>query len=158
MSISGDYFDEGSDLYLDDKEVREKINECKKCISEGATYSHIEIIDEVIQLCLEYDFTEDGLYLTNSLLEVAPYNSELWQSKGIFLNNLFEFEEAYQCFNKAISLNPNDVDTLMNKSVTEDNLGMFNEAVESLEKALCIEPYNEEIFFNLGVLYEKKEM
>ncbi|MCB9248301.1 MAG: hypothetical protein H6613_07020 [Ignavibacteriales bacterium] len=55
--------------------------------------------------------------------------------RNIFFNNLFEFEKAYLCFEKALSLNPNDVETMINKSIAEDNLGYWNEAVKTLEDA-----------------------
>jgi tetratricopeptide (TPR) repeat protein len=105
---------------------------------------------------LEYDFTEDGIYLTDAALKITPYSSELWHSKGIFYNNLFEFEKAYLCFDKALSLNPGDVEAMINKSIAEDNLGMSEDAANTLHKALHVDPNHEEILFNLGILFEKK--
>jgi len=157
MSFSEDYLNDDYDSYFDEEEAKSKVITCKEHIENGRTFANLDSIDETIQLCLEYDFVEDGLYLTEAVLHVAPYNSEAWQYKGIFLNNTFEFEEAYHCFEKAMSFNPNDVETYINKSISEDNLGLYDDAVESLNKALRIEPNNEETLFSLGVLCEKKE-
>ncbi|MHB8906497.1 MAG: tetratricopeptide repeat protein, partial [Melioribacteraceae bacterium] len=157
MSFSEDYLNDNYESEFDEEEVKLKINTCREHIDNGYTFVHLDFIEEVIQLCLEYDFVEDGLYLAEALLNAVPYNSEAWQYKGILLNNTFSFEHANSCFEKALSLNPNDVETFINKSIAEDNLGMFEDAVKSLIRALEIEPNNEETLFNLGILYEKKE-
>ena len=157
MSFPDDFFDRGSESFINDDELKSKVKTCKEYVSAGQTYACLENIEETIQLCIEYDFTEDGLYLTDAVLAIAPYNSEIWQFKGIFSNNIFDFEEAYKCFNMALSLNPSDVETLINKSIAEDNLGMFDDAVLSLKSALALEPNNEEVIFSLGILYQRKE-
>ena len=157
MSFSEDYLGDDYDSYYDEEEVKSKIKICREYIDNEHTFAHLDFIEEVVQHCLEYDLIEDGLYLTNALLKAVPYNSDAWQFKGILLNNTFNFEEAYHCFDKSLSLNPNDVETYINKSIAEDNLGMFEDAVESLKRALEIEPHNEETLFSLGVLYQKKE-
>ncbi|MCW8849499.1 MAG: tetratricopeptide repeat protein, partial [Melioribacteraceae bacterium] len=124
MNFSDDFFNADPDSYLDDEKLKSKVKKCKEYVSRGQTIAFLNNIEDTIQLCLEYDFTEDGIYLTDAALEITPYSSELWHSKGIFYNNLFEFEKAYLCFDKALSLNPSDVDAMINKSIAEDNLGM----------------------------------
>ncbi|MEE9432066.1 MAG: tetratricopeptide repeat protein, partial [Melioribacteraceae bacterium] len=104
-----------------------------------------------------YDYTDDGIFLVEAALEISPYSSELWHSKGIFHNNLFDFEQAYESLEKSLSLDPNDVEAMINKSISEDNLGLWENAISTLENALTIEPNNEEAVFNLGILYERKD-
>ena len=143
MSFSEDYLNDNYETNFDEEEVKSKINICRGHIDSGNTFAHIDLIEDVIQYCMEYDFIDDGLYLADSLLKVVPYNSEAWQYKGILLNNTFKFDEAYHCFDNSLALNPNDIETYINKSIAEDNLGMFSEAVASLLKALEIEPDDE---------------
>jgi tetratricopeptide (TPR) repeat protein len=157
MSFSEDYLDDDYDSYFNEEEAKNKIKECREYIDNDRILANVDFIEEVIQICLECDLIEDGLYLTEALLSIAPYNSEAWQFKGILLNNSFEFGEAYHCFEKAQSINPYDVETYINKSIAEDNLGMSEDAIDSLKKALVIEPNNEEILFSLGVLSRKKK-
>ncbi len=158
MNFSDDYFDDyDSQSFLDDEKLKSKVNKCKEYVSKGQTIAFLDNIEQTIQLCLEYDFTEDGIFLTEAALEISPYSSELWHSKGIFYNNLFEFEKAYKCFNKALSLNPSDVETMINKSIAEDNLDLWEEAIQTLETAITIEPNNEEAIFNLGIFYERRD-
>jgi tetratricopeptide (TPR) repeat protein len=135
MNFSDDFFDPESNSYFDDERLKSKVEECKEYVSNGQTITFLGNIEDTIQLCLEYDFTEDGIFLTNAALEITPYSSELWHSKGIFYNNMFEFEKAYLCFDKALSLNPNDVEAMINKSIAEDNLGMWKEAITTLRES-----------------------
>lgn len=157
MNYLNEFFSEDNEYELEERELETRIKDCRKYIENGQAFLYIDEIEETIQQCVDYDFIDEGLELVNAALEIAPFNSELWQFKGVFLNNSFEFEDAYLCFDKSISLNPNDSETLINMSIAEDNLGMFDEAVESLEKALELDPRNEEVYFNLGIMFEKKE-
>jgi len=157
MEFSDDFFDSESNSFFDDEELKSKVKECKEYVSNGQTIAYLNNIEETIQLCLEYDFVEDGIFLVEAALEISPYNSELWHSKGIFHNNQFNFEQAYYCFEKSLSLNPTDVEAMINKSIAEDNLGLWESAVKSLKTALTLEPHNEEAIFNLGILYERKD-
>ena len=157
MNFSDDFFDFDSNSFFDDEKLKSKVKECKQYVSSGQTIAYLNNIEDTIQLCLEYDFTEDGIYLVEAALEISPYSSELWHSKGIFYNNLFDFEHAYGCFEKSLSLNPTDVEAMINKSISEDNLGYWESAVKTLETALTIEPNNEEAVFNLGILSERKD-
>ncbi|MCU0407226.1 MAG: hypothetical protein MUE64_09755 [Ignavibacteriaceae bacterium] len=60
----------------DNESLREQIEECKKLVDSGAVYGYLDKFDDVIQSCLDNDLNEDGLYLINALIEIAPYNSE----------------------------------------------------------------------------------
>lgn len=155
MNFSDEFFDEDSNLFIDNDKLKSKVQKCKEYVSTGQTIAFLDNIEHTIQLCLEYDFTEDGIYLAEAALEISPYSSELWHSKGMFYNNLFEFEQAYLCFTKALTLNPSDVETMINKSIAEDNLGMWDEAISTLNNALTYDPNNEEVVFNLGIFHEK---
>ena len=118
MNFPDDFFDSESNSFIDDENLKIKVQKCKEYVSNGQTITFLGNIEDTIQLCLEYDLTEDGIYLAEAALKISPYSSDLWHSKGIFYNNLFEFEKAYICFNKALSLNPSDIDVMINKSIS----------------------------------------
>ena len=103
MNFPDDFFDPDSNSFIDDENLKIKVQKCKEYVSNGQTITFLGNIEDTIQLCLEYDLTEDGIYLTEAALKISPYSADLWHSKGIFYNNLFEFEKAYICFNKALS-------------------------------------------------------
>jgi len=157
MIFSDDFLNENSFPYFDNENLKLKVQKCKEYVSRGQTIAFLDNIEETIQLCIEYDLTDDGIFLTEAALEISPYSSELWHSRGIFFNNLFEFEKAYVCFDKALSLNPSDVETMINKAIAEDNLGLGESAIKTLQDALSLEPSNEEILFNLGIFYERTD-
>ncbi len=157
MNYPEDFFNNDYDSLNDNEGLKQKVQTCKKYVSSGRIFDYLENIEETIQLCIEYDFIEDGIYLVDAALEIVPYNSDLWYSKGIFLSNIFEFEKALECFNKAISLNPSDSDILISKSIAEENLGMIEDAVESLKTGILFDPENEEALFGLATLYERQE-
>ena len=157
MNLSDDIFENDSQTFWDDEKLKLKVKKCKEYVTTGQTIAYLDNIEQAIQLCLEYDLTEDGIFLTEAALEISPYSSDLWHSKGIFYNNLFDFENAYICLEKALSLNPSDVETMINKSIAEDNLGFWEESIKTLENALSLEPENEEVIFNLGIFYERKD-
>ncbi|MEM4649334.1 MAG: tetratricopeptide repeat protein, partial [Candidatus Bathyarchaeia archaeon] len=136
--------------------LEEEIKECKAILENGYIYNSIERIEDLIQDCIDFIRFEDGLYFTNKLLEIFPYNSELWLKKGILLNGLMKFEEAIECFDKALSLNPNDAETLVDKSAAEENMGLYQQAEESLRRVLELDPENEDAYFSLGLLYQRQ--
>jgi len=157
MNYPEDFFNSDYNSLNDNEGLKHKVQTCKEYVSSGQIFDYLENIEETIQLCIEYDFVEDGIYLVDAALEIVPYNSDLWYSKGIFHSNLFEFEKALECFNKAISLNPSDSDILISKSIAEENLGMIDDAVESLQNSILFDPENEEALFGLATLYERQE-
>jgi len=144
MSFFSEEFDFDESSESGNGNLKEQIEDCKKLIDEGAVYGYLDKFDEVIQSCLDNDLNEDGLYLINGLLEIAPYNSEYWIKKGLFLNALGYFKESIESFNKALSLNPGDSDALVDKSIAEENIGLFTQAKESLHHALTNDPNNED--------------
>jgi len=70
---------EGDELTdLPDEEIEKSIRECRELIESGLVFGSLEKIEDVIQLCVENEFAEDGLFLITGLLEISPYNSEYW--------------------------------------------------------------------------------
>lgn len=157
MNFSDNLFNNEEYSSIDNHELILKVKACKEYISSGQAFTYLENIEEVIQLCIEYDYIEDGFFLADAALQIAPYNSELWYSKGIFLNSLFAFDEALKCFDKAFSLNPSDSEILINKSIAEENLGLIEDSIESLKKSLVFDPNNEEALFSIATIYERQE-
>ena len=58
-----------------------------------------------------------------------------------------KFDEALECYNKAIDIEKNNVDFLLNKGVVLMELGKFQEAVASFDRVLLKNPDNEDAFF-----------
>src|SRR3989339_1726611 len=138
MSFSEDFLNNDGESVYDEAELKEKIIICKEHIQNGTTISSLDFLEETIEMCVDYDYVDDGLLLVNEVLNIAPYNSEAWHFKGILLNNSFVFEEAYHCFEKALSLNPNDVETYINKSIAEDILECLKKLYNLCKRRLVL--------------------
>src|ERR1035438_446717 len=119
MSFLDSYFNSDENLPVENHNIDEEILRVKEIVKQGNIYSVIESIEEVLQICIENDRYEDGLFLSNKLVDVFPYNSEYWLKKGVMLNGLYRFEEAMECYNKSLSLNPCDSETLIDKAATD---------------------------------------
>jgi tetratricopeptide (TPR) repeat protein len=61
-----------------------------------------------------------------------------------------EYNEAIECYDKALEIDPKDADTLNNKGNALDNLGKHKEAIECYDKALEIDPKHAIVLNNKG--------
>ena len=64
---------------------------------------------------------------------------EIWK-KGVNLLEDEKYEEALDCFEKILAINPDDPDVWNKKGVTLRSLGRYDEAIESFNRALEITP------------------
>jgi tetratricopeptide (TPR) repeat protein len=65
-----------------------------------------------------------------------------WNNKGTSLFNLGRFEEAIECFNKALDIDSNHAILWSNKGQSLHKLGRYSEAVECYDKSLSLDPAN----------------
>ena len=157
MSYFDSEFSEEGNLFSEEKNVDEEIKRCKELVDSGNIFNLMETAEEVLQLCGENERFSDGLHFVNLLLEVAPYNSDYWFKKGFFLSGLAKFQEAIECYDKSLSLNPGDSEILIDRASAEESLGLTAQARKSLEAALTGDPHNEDALFSLGVIHQQKE-
>ncbi|MGH9821976.1 MAG: tetratricopeptide repeat protein [Blastocatellia bacterium] len=59
-------------------------------------------------------------------------------------------EEAIDCYDRALQMNPHDELTLYNKGNSLAALGRFDEAIESYDRAIGISPLYEDAWHNKG--------
>ncbi|CAD8166212.1 unnamed protein product [Paramecium pentaurelia] len=60
--------------------------------------------------------------------------------EGVALHNLNEYQEAIECYDKAISMNPKYDKAWYNKGLALNNLNKYQEAFECYDKAISINP------------------
>jgi tetratricopeptide (TPR) repeat protein len=81
-------------------------------------------------------------------------------SKGIALEELGKYEEALECFEKALSLDPKHAIAWNNKGASLGILGKHEEALECFEKALSLDPKFAKAWNNKGMvlaIFDKME-
>ena len=67
--------------------------------------------------------------------EVEELSAVKWFSKGFALYELGRYEEAIECYDKAIELDPDYADAWKHKGDALYELGRYEEAIECYDKA-----------------------
>jgi tetratricopeptide (TPR) repeat protein len=75
--------------------------------------------------------------------------AKLWYTKGTALANLGKYDQAIECFDKAIKINPNEPKIWYTKGTALANLGKYDQAIECFDKG-SIEPNNQNIHIDKG--------
>ncbi len=73
-----------------------------------------------------------------------------WAIKGFSLDSLGRFEEAIDCYDKALEIDPKCAIAWNNKGRTLESLGHFDESIKCYSKALEINPQYDEAWYGKG--------
>jgi len=76
------------------------------------------------------------------------YFSMVWFKKGDSLHNSGKYQEALNCYDEALKINPKDPDALVNKSDALLKLGRYQEALRYAEEALKMNPQDFTAWYN----------
>ena len=68
------------------------------------------LIEKGTENLQEGDF-ESALSFFEQALLLEPENPDLWNQKGITLRSLGRYDEASECYNKSLQLDPRDRDS-----------------------------------------------
>ena len=74
-----------------------------------------------------------------------------WIENGILFFNAGKYNEAIECYDKAIKLNPNSLVALYNKGSAVMQLGKYNEVIECYDKAIKLNPNSLVALYNKGL-------
>ena len=110
----------GRDRNDPENEVQKLIERLKQGSSGSST---AEALEEIVNYYCEAERYQDALPFVNLLLEQVTYSAEAWQKKGIILNPLQRFEEALDCLDKPLALNPADQELLRAAPANESRPG-----------------------------------
>ncbi len=66
-----------------------------------------------------------------------------WNNKGVILTKLGKYNEALDCFDSALKLNPGVSDTWLNRGIALVKLNEYEEAMDCFDRALQLDPNNE---------------
>ncbi|MGB4057321.1 MAG: tetratricopeptide repeat protein, partial [Alphaproteobacteria bacterium] len=80
---------------------------------------------------------------------ISPSSPEILNNMGTIYNLLTRYEEAMDCYDKALAFDPNSANTFNNIGTTLKNLGRLDEAIETYKKAIELDPGRAEIHSNL---------
>lgn len=82
----------------------------------------------------------------------AEWSSQEWNNRGISMTNLSKYEEAIECFDRAIDVDPRNGGSWNNKGNALRFLGRHRDAIGCFDKALIINPANVRAWFNKAAL------
>ena len=68
-------------------------------------------------------------------LQMNPNEAHIWLNKGNDLANLAKYNEAVECYDKALKTNPSDVDAWENKGLALVDLAKYEDSIECYNKA-----------------------
>lgn len=77
--------------------------------------------------------------------------SEVWLQKARDLDNLGNYEEAIECYGRAININPDDWAAWYSKGWALCKLGRYEEAIGSFEDLIRIRPDDANAWYSKGV-------
>jgi tetratricopeptide (TPR) repeat protein len=125
----------------------------------------------VILACVEHDpakrpasFADlreelNGILRKRHRREVRPpsvpvtVGADYWNNKAISFHALERHEEALQCYEKALRIDPQDGDLWQNRGAVLISLRRLEEAIESLERAAALIPKDSDVWNNMGLAH-----
>src|SRR5262245_26904198 len=120
-----DIFDfENNDQDSEDREsskehFEEEIKKFKERLKDGGGgTTNIEALEEIVSFYFDSEKYDEALHFTNLLLEYIPFSADTWQRKSIILNNLQRHNEALECIDHALKLNPIDTELIISRGLT----------------------------------------
>ncbi len=74
----------------------------------NANMNQIKDLVEKAKILLEENKFEDALGFFEQALLMNQNDPELWNHKGVALRSMGRYDEALECFNKSLELDPRD--------------------------------------------------
>ena len=149
-NLCKDWNDRGTSL-LEEKKYEEAIKWFDKTLKASPDNGDAKEKKDVALKRMEEN--DKGNPLLNGNVDAAYRMAEEWTDKGASFLKEKKYEEAIQCFDKALNYNNRMDRALADKGIALFNQGKQKEAIENFDKALEIDPKNGQTWFNKGVAY-----
>lgn len=122
--------------YNDDPSLLLQIANCYEMANQKE--KTLDVLKEYIELVP--DNQDIKKKIENLRENDEPDSDEIYNNKCLTLINLNRFNEAIECYDKALKINPNNVKAWNNKAFALHNLNRLDEAIECYDKSLEIDP------------------
>jgi len=66
---------------------------------------------------------------------------EAWNNKGYSLYEMGKYEEALECYDRAIEIDPTSLDAWLCRGYTLQEMKKYEDAISSYSKAIELDPY-----------------
>ncbi|MBM2834891.1 MAG: hypothetical protein HW406_2052 [Candidatus Brocadiaceae bacterium] len=97
---------------------------------------------------------DDALKIIKSFSHSHANSAELYYQWGHCLDDMGEYQEAFNKYEQSLKIEPNHAKTLFRMAFNYDMGGEDEKAIEYYEKCTKLHPTYKNAFINLGILYE----
>jgi len=97
---------------------------------------------------------DDALKIIKSFSHSHANSAELYYQWGHCLDDMGEYQEAFNKYEQSLKIDPNHAKTLFRMAFNYDVGGEDEKAIEYYEKCTKLHPTYKNAFINLGILYE----
>ncbi|MBP7496949.1 MAG: tetratricopeptide repeat protein [Bacteroidales bacterium] len=94
------------------------------------------------------DFWKDNITFYDDIINKYPADYYAYVNRGNAKDDIGDYDNAMQDYNKAIELNPKDDMAFNNRAQLKNRLGLYNEAIEDFNIAVKLKPSSEYAFYN----------
>jgi tetratricopeptide (TPR) repeat protein len=81
-------------------------------------------------------------------------SAKAWYNKGLALDSLDRYEQAIECFDKAIQIDANNLVLFKNKGTALHYLGRYGESVACFDKAIQIDAHDGDAWSGKGLSFD----
>jgi tetratricopeptide (TPR) repeat protein len=119
-----------------------KYTEAVECFNKAWEIKHEEFMKLNNQgtTLKNYKKFEKAVLYIDQANAITDIKCEFWYYKGCSLYEINKYEEASDCFDKALKMKPDDPVVLFNKAKCQIMLGNTSKSVQLLEKSWELEP------------------
>ncbi|MCJ7740576.1 O-antigen ligase family protein, partial [Candidatus Microgenomates bacterium] len=112
------------------------------------------------QATLASQLLREATLSSDMAILISPANINFWKTRTRVFYTLSQIDEKYfvnakEALEMALELSPTDPKIYYNLAIIDDRLGKTQEAFSLLEKGAALKPDFRDIYFALGVMYEK---
>ncbi len=112
------------------------------------------------QATLAAQLLREATLSSDMTILISPANVNFWKTRTRVFYTLSQIDEKYfvnakEALEMASELSPSDPKIYYNLAIIDDRLGKTQEAFSLLEKGAKLKPDFRDVFFALGVMYEK---
>ena len=141
--------------YLEKLGKHQEAIDAYKNFIKFAPLERAELVANVKNLIKQLEAQLESKAKTEKNYKDKLEDAEAWYNKGIILDDLDRLQEAIDCYDRALEINPRLAKAWNNKGIALYDLGKHQETLSCYDMALEINPRYAEAWYNKGVtLYD----